>query len=55
MFLVAGGIYVHNIDTLHELLHMFPGIIAELGVGGFVGFVALFSVVSFKHTRNYFS
>lgn len=55
MLLVAGGIYVHNIHTLHELLHAVPSIIAELGVGIFVGFVALFSVMSFKNTRNYFS
>ena len=55
MFLVAGGIYVHNIDTLHELLHAFPSIIAELAVGIVVGFVALSSVMLFKNTRNYFS
>ena len=55
MLLVAGGIYVHNIHTLHELLHAVPSIIAELGVGIFVGSVALFSVMSFKNTRNYFS
>ncbi len=41
MLLVAGGIYVHNIEILHDLLHSIPSIVGELLVGLFVGFIAL--------------
>jgi len=41
MLLVAGGIYVHHIQYLHDLLHGFPSIVAELIVGLLVGLMAL--------------
>ncbi len=41
MLLVAGGIYVHNIEFLHELLHSIPSLLGEFLVGLVVGFVAL--------------
>lgn len=52
MLLVAGGIYVHNIDKLHGLIHSIPSIVGELGVGLVVGFIALFSVELFKKVRK---
>ena len=47
MVLVAGGIYVHNIPFIHDLVHSLPSIIGELLVGLVVGFMALlgFNVV----------
>jgi predicted DNA repair protein MutK len=44
MLLVAGGIYVHQIAFLHELLHAIPSLLGELLVGLVLGFIALFLV-----------
>lgn len=41
MLLVAGGIYVHNIPWLHELLHFMPVIIGELLTGIVLGIIVL--------------
>jgi len=41
MLLVAGGIFVHNIHQLHELVHLIPAIIGELLVGLLVGILVL--------------
>lgn len=41
MVLVAGGIYVHNVHFIHDLVHALPSIVGELLVGLVVGFVAL--------------
>jgi len=41
MLLVAGGIYVHNIHQIHELLHMLPPLLGELLVGFVIGVVAV--------------
>ncbi|WP_304546295.1 DUF808 domain-containing protein [Sulfurimonas microaerophilic] len=41
MLLVAGGIYMHNVHQIHELLHNLPSIIGELLVGMIVGAVVL--------------
>ncbi|RUM64171.1 MAG: DUF808 domain-containing protein, partial [Sulfurimonas sp.] len=41
MLLVAGGIFVHNVQQIHEALHSLPGIAAELLVGLVVGAAAL--------------
>ena len=41
MILVGGGIYVHNIHYIHDLLHGLPGIIAEFLTGLVVGFIAV--------------
>lgn len=37
MLLVGGGMFVHNIDSIHHLMHSFPGLLAELVVGLVVG------------------
>lgn len=47
MVLVAGGIYVHNIHFIHDLVHELPSILGELLVGLVVGFVALIVVKLF--------
>ncbi|WP_323756521.1 DUF808 domain-containing protein [Roseivirga sp.] len=56
MILVAGGIYVHNIHFIHELVHSLPGILGEFIVGLMVGIVSLtiFKVFSkiFKNKKK---
>ncbi len=41
MLLVAGGIFVHNYHQLHDLLHNFPSLLAELMVGIIIGAIVL--------------
>ena len=41
LLLVAGGIFVHNLNFLHHLLETWPSIIREFIVGVVFGFVAL--------------
>ena len=41
MLLVAGGIFVHHIHTLHEMLAVFPALMGELVVGLAIGSVAV--------------
>lgn len=41
MVLVAGGIYVHNIHFIHDLVSFLPSIIGEFLIGLLVGFIAL--------------
>ena len=52
MLLVAGGIYVHNIHQLHELLHAIPSIVGEFAVGLVVGAMAVVSVKIFGKIRG---
>jgi predicted DNA repair protein MutK len=40
MLLVGGGLFVHNIQSIHDFFHFLPNIISELIVGLTVGFVA---------------
>ena len=42
MILVAGGIFVHNIHFIHDLIHGIPALLGEFLVGLAVGIVALF-------------
>lgn len=51
MLLVAGGIYIHNIEFLHELLHGIPSLLSEFGVGLFLGVVVLGLVKLFLYIR----
>ena len=41
LLLVAGGIFVHNLDFLHQILESWPSILREFIVGVAFGFVAL--------------
>ena len=52
MLLVAGGIYVHNIHELHELLHGVPSLLGNLLVGSIVGVIALFAMKLFSKLRG---
>jgi len=42
MILVGGGIFVHNIHYIHELVHALPTLLGEFVVGLVVGIVCLF-------------
>jgi predicted DNA repair protein MutK len=41
MLLVAGGIFMHNVEELHHIFHAFPTLVAEMIIGLCIGFVAL--------------
>ena len=48
LILVAGGIFVHNIEFFHHFLDVLPSFIKDFIVGLLVGFAALLSVKLFK-------
>ncbi|MBD0726519.1 hypothetical protein B6A10_15195 [Flavobacterium sp. L1I52] len=48
LILVAGGIFVHNIEYLHHLAPQLPAIIKEFGIGLLFGFITLGVVTFFK-------
>ena len=48
LLLVAGGIFVHNVEFMHNVLHQLPGILRDFIVGLVVGFVCLLLVKSVK-------
>ena len=52
MLLVGGGLFVHNIQEIHDMLHALPIIIAELLMGLIVGFVAFILVEAFKKIKE---
>lgn len=54
MLLVAGGIYVHNIHELQDILHAIPSILGELLVGLWLGIIALIMVKLFTEIINLF-
>jgi hypothetical protein len=48
LILVAGGIFVHNIEPLHHLLQDLPSIVGEIMAGLLGGIIALVVVKAFK-------
>jgi predicted DNA repair protein MutK len=48
LLLVAGGIFVHNIDFLHHILPQLPSLIKEFSIGLIVGFAVLGIINLFK-------
>lgn len=48
LLLVAGGIFVHNIEFFHHFFEKLPSILRDFIVGLIVGFLALVLVMSFK-------
>ncbi|MGV3556616.1 DUF808 domain-containing protein [Larkinella arboricola] len=52
LLLVAGGIFVHNIDYLHHLFPALPDWVKELGVGLGVGLVVAGIMALFKAFRG---
>jgi predicted DNA repair protein MutK len=51
MLLVGGGMYVHNIELVHDGLHFMPTMLASLFAGLIVGFVILFLLHSVTKTK----
>lgn len=54
LILVAGGIFVHNLDFFHHFLPSWPSFIPEFLVGLLVGFLSLFLVFGFKKLWSLF-
>jgi len=52
MLLVAGGIYVHNVPQIHDMLHSVPSLLGELTVGLAVGAVALLCMMILDKIRG---
>jgi len=52
MLLVGGGLFVHNIQEIHDFLHALPVIISELLMGLVVGLVAFYFVKGFKKIKS---
>lgn len=52
MLLVGGGLFLHNIDFLHELFHALPSMLGELVVGLIVGIIALLLFKLFKQVKK---
>ncbi|QLC65115.1 DUF808 domain-containing protein [Flavobacterium sp. LPB0248] len=48
LILVAGGLFVHNIEFFHHLLPNFPSIVKEFAIGLIMGFIVLAIVNLFK-------
>ncbi len=52
MLLVAGGIYIHNLHFLHELLHFVPILLSELIIGLGIGAIVLIIVQLFMKIKH---
>lgn len=52
MLLVGGGMFVHNVQEIHDYLHALPIILAELVMGLIVGFIAFIFVEAFKKIKK---
>lgn len=52
LLLVAGGIFIHNIDFLHDFLPGIPSIIKDFFMGLIVGMIALFILKIVKRLFN---
>ncbi|MNR62111.1 hypothetical protein D3C85_1840400 [compost metagenome] len=48
LILVAGGIFIHNIDFLHHILPQLPSVVKEFIIGLAIGLVVLGIVNLFK-------
>ncbi|MEW4925247.1 DUF808 domain-containing protein [Algibacter sp. 2305UL17-15] len=54
LLLVAGGIFVHNIEVLHHFLDILPGFVRDFIVGIIVGFFAFLLVKLFVFIKKKF-
>ena len=51
MLLVAGGIFVHNVHAIHDLVHGLPSILGELLVGAIVGILSVTPMEIYKKVK----
>lgn len=54
LVLVAGGIFVHNLDFFHDFLSFLPSIVLEFTVGLVVGFISLLLIMGVKRIIKLF-
>lgn len=52
MLLVGGGMFVHNIETLHHLLDFLPSIVADLLAGLVIGALLVIVIHLFFHSKS---
>lgn len=52
LLLVSGGIFVHNIHFIHELMGGLPSLLGELITGLVIGFICLLVVLGIKFIYN---
>ena len=52
MLLVAGGIFVHNVHAIHDVVQAMPSLIAELLVGAVVGLLAVAPMEIFNKIKS---
>jgi len=52
MLLVAGGIFVHNVHFIHELVHFIPFIFGELLVGFIIGAISVGVMMAIEKIRH---
>jgi len=51
MLLVAGGIFVHNVHAIHDVVSGLPSILGELLVGAIVGIIAIAPMEIYKKVK----
>ena len=51
MLLVAGGIFVHNVHAIHDLVAGIPSLLGELLVGAIVGIIAIAPMEIYKKVK----
>jgi predicted DNA repair protein MutK len=54
MLLVAGGIYLHNVEKLHHIFHALPSLLSEFLIGLWLGVVALIVMMIISEIRSLF-
>ena len=52
MLLVAGGIFVHNVHAIHDMVHSLPSILGDLLVGAIVGILAVAPILLYKKVKT---
>lgn len=51
MLLVAGGIFSHNVDLIHDMVHVIPLILGDLIIGFIVGVIAVAVMMGIQKIR----
>ena len=52
MLLVGGGMFVHNVPTIHDFFHAMPLVVAELIVGLCIGLLAVLLLAGLKKIKG---
>ncbi|PHR57304.1 MAG: hypothetical protein COA44_06285 [Arcobacter sp.] len=54
MLMVAGGIFVHNVDLIHTATHFLPSLLGEIAVGLILGIIVLSLEKIFRRLKKAF-